>query len=381
MTQTKVEAPFVENNNNFKNLIMNGAMQIWQRSTSAVTTTGDYVTVDRWKISEDTDGSISSEQSALSVADQATTGCQNALLVKCTGTDGTIGASQSSELITHMEAQLLPPDLGYGTSSAKSLTLSFWVYAYAAGTYCISLKKDDSAGDLTAYSYTKEYTVDASNTWEKKTITISPTAGSTSLITSAAAGITRDNGVGLRLNFALAMGSNYHGSDNTWTSSTALSTSNQANFLSSTSNTFYLTGVQLEVGEAATALEQVPFDVNLARCQRYFYKESLYTGGGATGHVGCGQCNTTTRCDIPIRFPVFMRAIPTFSDSSADDFRLQHGGTLTVLSNLTGEGDGVVPYVSSSMLYCTVSSGLTAGNAANLIHNNTAATFQFDAEL
>ena len=313
MTQTKVEAPFVENNNNFKNLIMNGAMQIWQRSTSAVTTTGDYVTVDRWKISEDTDGSITSEQSALSVADQATTGCQNALLVKCTGTDGTIGASQSSELITHMEAQLLPPDLGYGTSSAKSLTLSFWVYAYAAGTYCISLKKDDSAGDLTAYSYTKEYTVDASNTWEKKTITISPTAGSTSLITSAAAGITRDNGVGLRLNFALAMGSNYHGSDNTWTSSTALSTSNQANFLSSTSNTFYLTGVQLEVGEAATALEQIPHDVQLQRCQRYYYQIPNVPTSDYK-QLGVGSLASATLATFDNEHIVPMRAAPTATE-------------------------------------------------------------------
>jgi len=359
MTQTKVEAPFVENNRPFRNLIINGDMEIWQRSTSAVTTTGDYVTVDRWKISEDTDGTMSTEQSALSVADQATTGCNFALLAKCTGTDGTIGSGQSSELIHHIEAQLLPPDLGYGTSSAKSLTLSFWVYAYAAGTYCISLKKDDAAGDLTAYSYTKEYTVDASNTWEYKTITISPTAGSTSLITSAAGGITRDNGVGLRLNFALAMGSNYHQSDDTWMTNTALSTSNQANFLSSTSNTFYLTGVQLEVGDAATALEQIPHDVQLQRCQRY-YQQIPHTASGSWQAYPLWGVNTNVM-STRLQLPVVMRAAPTgaFVGTRNTHFKAYYDGGYQTLTN-----EAATDTTDDAVRFDMYSSGAFAANGA-----------------
>jgi len=371
MSQTKVEAPFVENNTPFRNLIINGDMQIWQRSTSAVTTTGDYVTVDRWKISEDTDGTMSTEQSALSVADQATTGCKYALLAKCTGTDGTIGSGQSSELIHHIEAQLLPPDLGYGTSSAKKLTLSFWVYAYAAGTYCISLKKDDAAGDLTAYSYTKEYTVDASNTWEYKTITISPTAGSTSLITSAAGGITRDNGVGLRLNFALAMGSNYHQSDDTWMTNTALSTSNQANFLSSTSNTFYLTGVQLEVGDTATELEQVPHDVQLQRCQRY-----CMVYGNGQNFNGAYYNATSFVCDV--YFPTIMRAAPSVSCTDlSNSIRVYTNGGIDYLDTLGDNGDTVY----MSQLYNNGDASATSGHAATANINNGSFKLTYDSEL
>jgi len=310
MSQTKVEAPFIENNNYFKNLIINGDMQIWQRSTSAVTTTGDYVTVDRWKIAEDSDGSISSEQSALSLADQATTGCANALLIKCTGADGTIGAGQSVQLLHSIEAQTLPANLGYGTSSAQDLTLSFWVKTTTkTGTFCVSFHKDDEAGDLTGYFIPIEYTVSSAGTWEYKTIVLSPTAGSTSLITSAPGAITRDNGLGIRVDFTLAMGSNYTGTNNTWASTVELATSNQVNFMDSTDNEFYLTGVQLELGSAATALEKVPHDVQLRRCQRY-YQQIPHTASGsyqATPVWGINANAMSTRFPLPVT----MRAAPT----------------------------------------------------------------------
>ena len=335
MTQTKVEAPFIENNNYFKNLIINGDMQIWQRSTSAVTTTGDYVTVDRWKISEDTDGSISSEQSALSVADQATTGCENALLIKCTGTDGTIGAGQSVQLLHSIEAQTLPANLGYGTSSAQDLTLSFWVKTTTkTGTFCVSFHKDDEAGDLTGYFIPIEYTVSSAGTWEHKTIVLSPTAGSTSLITSAPGAITRDNGLGLRVDFTLAMGSNYTGTNNTWASTVELATSSQVNFMDSTDNEFYLTGVQLELGSAATALEKVPHDVQLQRCQRY-YQQIPHTASGSWQAYPMWGVNANVM-STRIQLPVTMRSNPTgaFVGTRNTDFKAYYNGGY---QTLTGE--------------------------------------------
>ena len=309
MSQTKVEAPFIENNNYFKNLIINGDMQIWQRSTSAVTTTGDYVTVDRWKIAEDSDGSISSEQSALSVADQATTGCQNALLIKCTGADGTIGSGQSVQLLHSIEAQTLPANLGYGTSSAQDLTLSFWVKTTTkTGTFCVSFHKDDEAGSLTGYFIPIEYTVSSAGTWEYKTIVLSPTAGSTSLITSAPGAITRDNGLGLRVDFTLAMGSNYTGTNNTWASTVELATSNQVNFMDSTDNEFYLTGVQLELGSAATPLEKVPHEIQLQRCQRYYQK---WQADQTYDQMGEGAAWSDTAFIWSYRLCPRMRAQPT----------------------------------------------------------------------
>ena len=335
MTQTKVEAPFIENNNYFKNLIINGDMQIWQRSTSAVTTTGDYVTVDRWKIAEDSDGSISSEQSALSVADQATTGCENALLIKCTGTDGTIGAGQSVQLLHSIEAQTLPANLGYGTSSAQDLTLSFWVKTTTkTGTFCVAFHKDDEAGDLTGYFIPIEYTVSSAGTWEYKTIVLSPTAGSTSLITSAPGAITRDNGLGLRVDFTLAMGSNYTGTNNTWASTVELATSNQVNFMDSTDNEFYLTGVQLELGSAATALEKVPHDVQLRRCQRY-YQQIPHTASGSWQAYPMWGVNANVM-STRIQLPVTMRSNPTgaFVGTRNTDFKAYYNGGY---QTLTGE--------------------------------------------
>ena len=268
MAQTKVQAPFVEGGggSSFKNLLINGDMQIWQRATAATASTNGYATVDRWQVNESSDGAITSEQSALSTADKATTGCRNALLIKCTTTDSSIAAGQYSYLAQGMEGQFLS-HLGWGTTSAKTLTLSFWVKAYVAGTYTIGFKKYDN----TAYFLPVEYTISSSNTWEKKTIVVSPTSGSTSLITGANGAFDQDNGLALLLTFGLAWGSNYHGTSGTWATGAHFSTSNQTNFLSSTSNTFYLTGVQLEVGDQASDLEQVPFDVQLDRSMRYCY--------------------------------------------------------------------------------------------------------------
>ena len=379
MSQTKVEAPFVEGGggSSFKNLLINGDMQIWQRGTAATASSGGYFTVDRWKLLENSDGAITSEQSELSTADKATTGCRNALLIKCTSTDTSISSTQYCYTSQALEGQFLS-HLGWGTTSAKTLTLSFWVKAYVAATYTIFIKKYDN----TAYHIPIEYTVNSSNTWEKKTIIISPTSGSTSLITGANGAFDQDNGVALLLGFGLTWGSSYHGTSGTWSSSAHFSTSNQTNFLSSTDNTFYLTGVQLEVGDQATDLEQVPFDVQLQRCLRYFFRDNLYTSGvGATGSIAAGQCNTTTRFDGQYDFPVLMRARPTGSVSGADKFRVQHAGSVTATTGVALEADGVAPSFKSTMIYATVSSGLTAGRAGNLIHNNATAHIDNDAEL
>ena len=275
MSQTKVEAPFVANNNEkFKNLVINGDMRIFQRATSATTSTSTYDTVDRFLLYESSDGAMTSEKEDLSVADQATTGQRTALEMNVTTADGTIAANQFAAIYHRIEAQNLQ-HLLYGTSAAKNLTLSFYVKSNKTGTYCISFNKNDS----TEYFIPIEYTISSANTWEKKVIVLSPTAGSTSVITASGGAIADDNGVGLQITFGLAWGSNYHGTNNTWTTSSHLATSNQVNWLDSTSNNFYLTGVQLEVGDQATDFEHLPFDVQFQRCQRYFETNYDYEGG------------------------------------------------------------------------------------------------------
>ena len=385
MAQTKVQAPFVEGGggSSFKNLLINGDMQIWQRATAATASTSGYSTVDRWQVNESSDGAITSEQSALSTADKATTGCRNALLIKCTTTDSSIASGQYCYLSQGMEGQFLS-HLGWGTTSAKTLTLSFWVKAYVAGTYSIFIKKYDN----TAYHIPIEYTVDSSNTWEKKIIVISPTSGSTSLITGANGAFDQDNGQALLLTFGLAWGSTYHGTSGTWSSGTHFSTSNQTNFLSSTSNTFYLTGVQLEVGDLASDLEQVPFDVQLQRCMRYLEMivdpRSAGTGTLSTGDTNEGLGNFVNY-NAQYAYGHFDFKVMKRSESpnleSADGsnyfkyFNENTSDLVDVVQNVATEGhSGIQVYLDCG------SSAITQGNGGFVRVNNAAATLLVEDE-
>ena len=265
----------LSNNRPFRNKIINGDFKIFQRGVSATTAGNNtYTTADRWKTQISTDGAMTTEQESLSLADQATTGSQKAWEIKCTSTDSSIASNQYALFLQSIEAQFVQ-DFLYGTSSAKTLTCSFWVKSSLTGTYGFFFIK----GDTTAYYLPIEFTIDSANTWEKKIIEISPTAGSTSLITSSGGVIDNDNGIGIDIGICLAMGSNYQGTNNTWTSSAHYTTSNQVNFLSNTSNNFYITSFQLEVGNDATEFEVLPFDVQFQRCQRYFETNYDYEGG------------------------------------------------------------------------------------------------------
>ena len=378
MTQTKVEAPFVEGGggSSFKNLLINGDMQIWQRGTAATAATSAYVGVDRWKILENSDGAITAEQSALSTADKATTGCRNALLIKCTTADTSIASSQYSYISQALEGQFLS-HLAWGTTSAKTLTLSFWVKAYVAATYTISIKKYDN----TTYQIPIEYTVNSSNTWEKKTIVISPTSGSTSLITGANGAFDQDNGIALLLTFGLTWGSTYNGTSGTWATGAHFSTSNQTNFLSSTDNTFYLTGVQLEVGDQATDLEQVPFDVQLHRCMRYYESSNPNISGNAAvndriAYIPFNPYNTSVAYGTWY-YKVQKRAAPTITHGSAVWNVYQDGGVLT------NSGQGNTDGIGFNNMCVYLNGWSTSGNADHSMfadyrtHNG----MKFDSEL
>ena len=266
MSQTKVEAPFVENNySTFKNKFINGDFQVHQRfDGSAVTASTGFQSFDRWKtVRSNTSATWTIEKETLSLADIATTGHKQAMEIKCTGTDTSTGAAEYNVMFYPMEANTLQ-DLNYGTSAAKSFTVSFWVRAYQTGTFVLGLAK----GDGTTYYNRIEYTINASNTWEHKTLVFSPTAGGTSLITGSGGVIDNDNGQGMGFYFVLNAGSNYQGTNNVWTTG-SISTSNQTNLFSSTDNHWSITGVQMEVGDQKTDFEYLPFDVQFHRCQRY----------------------------------------------------------------------------------------------------------------
>ena len=294
---------------NAQSLIINGDMGIWQRGTGTVTTTGAYVGVDRFKISEDTDGSFSTERHTMSNAEKTTTGFDYALQADCTGTDASIGASQTAEISQTIEGQNCMV-LQYGTSNAKDITLSFWVKSSKTGTYTAAIRKRD----VTKYDCPQEYTISVADTWEKKVIHISPTAGSTSFITAAAGAISNDNGAGLGIQFNLAMGSNNDGTTNTWEAANKPSTSNQVNWMDSTSNDFYLTGVQLEVGEFTSStlppFQRESYGDNLLRCMRYY---NIF-GNAASKPLGLAAFSSATAAYAgPLAYPVEMRSSPTIT--------------------------------------------------------------------
>ena len=251
-----------------RNMIINGGMQVWQRSTSAVASGTDYHTVDRFRFALNGAMAYTSERHAMTLAELNTTGHGYAIKCLCTTADTSVASDDYAYIQQDIEAQNLQ-HLQYGTASAKTITLSFWVKSNKTGTYTISIRKHDA----TSYCIPIEYSISSADTWEKKTITITPTAGSTSLITGAGGIIANDNGHGFRLKFGLHYGTDFHGTNNTWVASgTVFGTSNQVNWVDSTSNNFYLTGIQLELGSNATPFEHRSYGDELIRCQRYYQK-------------------------------------------------------------------------------------------------------------
>ncbi len=376
MSQTKVEAPFVENSRHFRNFIINGDMNIWQRATGATTVTdGGYNTLDRWhNVFYGTDGAMTSEREALSVADQATTGMYYCNLLKCTTADTSIATNSIVGFRQTIEAQFCQPFL-YGTSAAKTLTVSFYAKANASKTYSLSLWKRDS----TAYYWFKDISV--TDSWQKFTYVITPTAGSTSLITSSGGAIANDNGEGLELTFVLVAGTNYDGTADTWQDSGSdaqrFYDGSIDNFLSSTDNTLRITGVQLEIGDAATNFEHLPHDVQLQRCQRYFY---LHTDPQTANSepVCMGAMYSSSQCNGIIHFPVTMRTSPSLVCTDASThFRIyRNSGSDPVDNWSAGEltKNAVEIYNNSDV------SG-TAGHAATITTDDAAASISLNAEL
>lgn len=254
---------------NAQALIINGSMEVSQRGTSF---TSNGYQLDRWSFDESTDGAITVTQDSTVPSGQ---GFGKSIKFDVTTADGTLAANQYCQWTQFFEGQNLQL-LKYGTSSAENLTLAFWVRSNKTGTYCIRFVKE--AGGQTRYECPIEYSISSSNTWEKKIINLSPTAGSTTFITNSAGAIVNSNASGYRIAWILASGTDFNsGTNNTWTAtSDRLGTTNQVNFLDNTSNELYITGAQLEVGEYTSStlppFQHESYGDNLIRCQRYFEK-------------------------------------------------------------------------------------------------------------
>ena len=282
---------------NFRNIIINGDMAVAQRATSTASiTSSGYYTLDRARTAINNGGTWTQSQSTTVPTGQ---GFATSLKMDCTTADSSLSSGDFLHVQFPIEAQNLQY-LKYGTDSAQTLTLSFWVRSNKTGTYCICLQKSDN----TRYDYVAEYSISSADTWEKKTITIAPDSN----IKAAGGAIDNDSGEGFKLKFTL-LSSGRTGTNNTWNSSTpADATSNQVNLADSTSNEWYVTGVQLEAGSVATDFEFLPHDVNLKRCQRYCFVKA--DGAGA---LGIATYYTSSSMRASISFPTTMRAAPTLN--------------------------------------------------------------------
>ena len=272
-----------------RNLVTNGAMTISQRGNSTGKTSGGYHACDRFNSLINSAGTWSLSQSTT-----APTGFSSSFKLDCTAADSSLAAGDYVILEQRIEGQNLQ-QLSFGTSSAKKLTLSFYVRSNKTGTYVAEIQHSG-----VAYN-NNTYTINSADTWEKKTITVS---GNTSAV------IDNDNTEGMRVLFWLAAGSTYSGgtlTNDTWHSTEANRAAGQVNLADSTSNEWYITGVQLEVGSTATDFEHRSYADELRRCQRYFFKGV----GDPSNDRYYGARYSTSNGFVFIDFPVTMRAIPT----------------------------------------------------------------------
>jgi len=272
-----------------RNMIINGAMNVAQRGTSAVTIAdATQYRVDRFNAYDNTSGAFTYEQSTTTPSGE---GFINSTKLTVTSADTSIAAGEYAYYAQYIEGTNFS-QCDFGNSGAKSVTLSFFVRSSATGTYCVTL-----ANSASNRSFVSEYTISSANTWEKKTITVAGDTTGTWLTTT---------GIGLKVFFCLAVGSTYQQSAGSWgTTSFAFGSSNQTNWLGTNGNTLYITGVQLEVGDTATPFEH-PRSVGdeLQRCQRYYNQIQK----GAWGVASAG--GTPVFHFFP---PVEMRVAPSYS--------------------------------------------------------------------
>ena len=302
----------LDNNINFRNIIINGDMSIAQRGTSTASITGNgYHTLDRWQTQLATQGTWTQSQDTDVPSGY---GFSKSLKMDCTTADASPAAGDYCLITTKLEGQNLQY-LKKGTSSAESLTLSFWVKSSKTGTYIAELDDRDNTRAIS-----KSYTIDTTDTWEKKTLTF---AGDTSGV------LDNDNARSLDLNFWLGAGTTFTSGTlaTSWeTRTNANRAVGQVNLADSTSNEWYITGVQLEAGQTASEFEFLPVDVNLRRCQRYYFKSSTFCIARGYGSYGEAQHI----------FPATMRATPTITGTT-----VQSGASN---SNVSGQDTGIRIY-------------------------------------
>ena len=348
-----------------KPIIINGDMQVAQRGTSVTGITGSgYQTVDRMNFTISGLGTWTQTQDTTVPTAK---GFTKSLKMDCTTADGSPAAGDFCLMQYKIEAQDLQM-LKYGTSSAEAFTLRFHVRSPKTGTHIVHIYQNDGARHIS-----KAYTISSADTFQEVIINIPGDTGGT---------INNDNDIGLQIEFFLAAGSNSTSGTlaTSWAGYTQANAAvGQVNCADSTDNNWYITGVQMEVGDfdanSIAAFQHESFGDSLLRCQRYLYDP--LRGGGSFATFAVGACVNTTSCRAVLYAPAEMRTVPTIV-SSGDLEVAGQGFAPTVTSATTSSRTGT----QAMEIDFSVSSGLSNQAAAVIRRdNNDTAQFRLDAEL
>jgi hypothetical protein len=325
----------------FKNRIINGAMVIDQRNAGASVTIGaaNTYTVDRWQI-------ISSAASKVAVQQNAGSVTPPSGFTKYLGVTSqsaySVGSGDYFGVVQSIEGYNIA-DLGFGASSAATITFSFWVRSSLTGTFGGSLYSNN-ASPYRSYPFT--YTISSANTWEQKTITV---VGDTGGVWNST------NGDGLQVRFGLGTGTTYSGGTlNTWQNGNYIQPTGSVSVVGTNTATFYITGVQLEKGSTATSFDYRPYGTELALCQRYGYRIPFTST--AVGILFQAQSS-----GVAIAFPqhpVTMRVAPSATFSSGWTYTINGSDTAGTMS--LGGSDTFTSQLELA------TSGLTSGQAGRL---------------
>jgi hypothetical protein len=339
------------NASSFKNRIINGNMATAQRSTGPVanavsSSTLTYATLDRWGYWAQQASKFTVQQGVGSLSGFPL----NALITSSTALS--VASDSYYSFAQRIEGYNFA-DFNFGLASAKSFTVSFWIYSSITGTfpfYCFNSGY--------SRSYVSTFTVNAANTWEQKTITV---AGDT-----AGSWVGATNGIGIEVGITLAAGSNWFApSANTWSSTNfGLGLSGATNFLATNGATMYVTGFQLEAGTVATSFDFRSYGTELQLCYRYNY---VYYRRGASSDSnvalpGTGSYYTASSVYTNIMFPVTMRTTPTLTTPNRTDAYCFPANSTSPFSPTVSLGH---QFYNGCFLVANTTSSATGGDATN----------------
>jgi|9_EtaG_2_1085328.scaffolds.fasta_scaffold08592_3 hypothetical protein len=351
-----------------KNLLINGEALVHQRGDASVAVGDGNYLVDRFRFANNgtLTGTGAQDSTVPDIANSSY--FAKSMKVTSTGTTAASSAGDYAAITTRLERNDVA-NLGWGTSNAQTVTLSFYVRSSKTGIFSAYL----IGGDGFNRTFTFEYTIASANTWQKIEKTITGDTGGTWTYSSA-------NTIGLGVSFVLenlGSGAGTTSTLNSWAAGNNYAgSSNQVNLFDTNGATFYITGIQLEVGSVATDFEHRSFGQELALCQRYYFQ----LVDDNTQFIGIGHSFSSSEIDVGIPFQTAMRAAPSLVQTSGGNyFGVLGGGDSTAY--VDGNWTIFAPTEYGCFLYATPDATITAGNTKLIRSTNASARLAFNAEL